>query len=60
MDSPDELLAAIYKWVDDNDKADFNTNFIDSLSKQYEERGTLSDRQMDALTNIYNKFKMGE
>lgn len=31
-------------------------NFIDSINEQFEEKGTLSDRQCEKLEQIYDKF----
>jgi hypothetical protein len=48
----------IQQWIDDvsnysMDLTPWEEDFIDSIAEQFEERGTLTDRQIEILERIY-------
>jgi hypothetical protein len=45
-----ELLEEVVELADEHDW--FDTEFVDSVSEQYEDRGFLTDGQIRALENI--------
>jgi hypothetical protein len=53
-DEIDEKIQEIQEYAADH--PDFDTTFIDSLEQQYLERGTLSEKQVEALDNILEKW----
>jgi DNA polymerase-3 subunit epsilon len=48
------LIESIYDFA--NEQPDFDTDFVDSLSSQLDERGYLTDRQIAALNNIVERW----
>jgi hypothetical protein len=53
----EEKIEMVLEWAD-NENPDFDTEFIESLQEQYEEKGWLSEKQEEALDNIINKFRI--
>ena len=53
-----ETIETIFNWAAEH--SEFDPEFVKSLSKQLEDRGTLSDKQKDALHNIVEKWNMEE
>ncbi len=45
----DEKLTAVCNWADD--KQHFDPSFINSLTKNFEQWGSLTERQLEALDN---------
>jgi len=43
----------MFDYIYDNAWPNFNYDFIDSLREQYERKGLLSEKQIDALRKIY-------
>lgn len=50
-------LGEVFESIDDSLHRlnDWEKNFVESLQEQFEERGTLSDRQLEILERIYGK-----
>ncbi len=54
----EDKLGLISDWATEH--PEFDTEFIDSLARQFEERGNLSNKQVEALSNIISKWEMDE
>jgi hypothetical protein len=54
MNQIDELLEKIKEWAEY--RSDFDMTFVDSLEEQYLAKGELSERQVQALENICDKW----
>lgn len=57
MDGYGAKLSAILNWASD-EKPDFDTAFIESVQAQLESKGSISTRQMEAVDNIIDRFKI--
>lgn len=55
-DSLDEVIDAVLDWADENPS--FDTAFVESLQKQYELKGGLTDPQEQALWNIIEQWRI--
>ena len=56
-DRADSIKAMISACGDASERlTDWETQFIESVSDQFDRRGTLSDKQVSALEGIYNKL----
>ena len=53
-----DKIEMVFEWA--NDRSDFDQEFVESLYEQLEDRGTLSDKQEEALDNIIEKWGMDE
>ncbi len=53
-DAIEEKIQAVQDWADTH--TDFDCDFVDSLGEQLERQGELSQKQIDALDNIIEKF----
>ncbi len=52
----EEKCWAVLNWAED--KPWFDTEFVDSVLSQYEEKGFASDAQENAIDNILEKFNI--
>ena len=52
----DEVIEAVLAWADEHPT--FDTAFVESLQKQYENKGELTDRQEQALWNIIEQWEI--
>lgn len=57
MDGYGAKLSAILNWALD-EKPDFDTKFVESVQAQLESKGSISTRQMEAVDNIIDRFKI--
>jgi hypothetical protein len=56
-----DLINTILEWAEtEQAPANFNTRFVLSCQEQLKEKGSLSNKQKDALRNIIEKFKIGQ
>lgn len=55
-DDPQELIGRILEWAESNDS--FDTSFVESMQEALDQRGGLSDRQLDALRNIIRRWRI--
>ena len=55
----EERIETVLNWADEH-HPDFDTEFVESLKKQLEDRGSLSDKQEEALLNIIEKWNIGD
>lgn len=51
-----DLVGRILDWAGDH--PEFDTTYVDNLSRQLGERGSLSDKQIAALENIIRKWRI--
>lgn len=52
-----KLIEHILSAVEDSlEERDQTNDFIESLREQFNERGSLSERQVDALTKFYDRI----
>lgn len=49
-----EKIDAILDWAEEH--PEFDTDFVESLASQLEDKGELSENQEDALDNIIEKW----
>ena len=50
------MLAEVFDWINNSAPDGFDDDFIISLDDQFLKRGTLSDKQYQALKNIWSKW----
>ena len=58
MHSEEDKIKAVLAWAETDSPESFDSSFVESLSEQYEERGSISPRQAMALDNIIDKFEI--
>ena len=54
----EERIETVLNWAADH--PDFDLEFVESLKKQLEDRGSFSDKQEEALDNIIEKWRIDE
>lgn len=47
------LFDSIYEWAEQNPDSNFDSEFVDNLKEQFDDKGRLSENQRQALENIY-------
>lgn len=52
----DSMLERVDDYFDDSLVTDWERNFIESISEQFDNRGDLSDKQVEILERIYYKL----
>ena len=55
-DEAQNLLDIVYNYAKTHDE--FDTDFVDSLQNQFDDRGHLTETQLTALRNIIAKWRM--
>lgn len=54
VDEAQDLIDRIMSWAKSHAK--FDTSFVDGMQQQYEDKGSLSEKQLAALRNIISKW----
>lgn len=57
-DELEEKIGMVLEWAEEH--PDFDPEFVESLNDQLVDRGTLTDKQEDALDNIIESWNIGE
>lgn len=58
MMTTEEKIKAVGVWAETAAPESFDSSFVESLAEQYEDRGSISPRQEQALDNIIDKFEI--
>lgn len=53
-----DKIDLVLEWAESN--PNFDTTFIESIALYYDTHGCLTDRQIEALDNIIEKFRIDE
>jgi hypothetical protein len=56
MDDIENMIDRILSWA--KYKPNFDTEIVESISEQYQERGRISERQIEVLENIIDGFRI--
>lgn len=57
MDNIEEVLKAVLAWAEEiGESKGFDADYIYSLQSYFEEHGKLTDRQMNAMVRIIEKW----
>jgi len=51
----DERIAHIFRYLEYDSLTEWEDDFILSVSEQYERKGSLTERQLEVLENIFRK-----
>jgi len=54
----EDKIAMIMSWADEH--PEFDTEFVESLAYQFEDRGNLSNKQVEAMNSIIEKWAIDE
>ncbi len=54
----EDKCAAIMSWADERGDDDFDTTFVESIQEQIEKGRDLTQKQMDAIDNIIDQFRI--
>lgn len=54
--SDEEIINGMMDWIDTDRPERFDPSFIESVHEYFEEHGTISSGQRNALDNIVDKF----